>query len=331
MFLGVDGGGTKTAFCLLRSDGAVVASAFGPATSAYGDRPDQLATVLQDGISTICAMAGIATGDIDFAFFGLPGYGEVRSAVAVLDRIPATVLGHERYACDNDMVCGWAGSLGTDDGINVISGTGSMAFGVSRGRRARAGGWGELFGDEGSAHWIAIRGLAAFSRMSDGRTARGVLYELMRRHLQLVDDSDVIDVVVNRWGGRRSEVAALSSLVVEAAAQGDHCAAGIVLAAAVELADVLEACRHHLGIEPDETVAVSYSGGVFGSAVLSAFTQEVQQRGHFDLRRPLHSPVVGAALHAAVLAGTPLASPSKALLRTAPSPMSGGSAGPTGG
>ena len=37
------------------------------------------------------------------------------------------------------------------------------------GDRARVGGWGELFGDEGSAYWIAVQGLNAFTRMSDGR------------------------------------------------------------------------------------------------------------------------------------------------------------------
>ena len=73
------------------------------------------------------------------------------------------------------MVCGWAGSLAGEDGINVISGTGSMTYGERHGTGHRVGGWGELFGDEGSAYWIAAQGLNAFSRMSDGRLARGPL------------------------------------------------------------------------------------------------------------------------------------------------------------
>ena len=84
---------------------------------------------------------------------------------------PRGVLGHDRYSCDNDMVCGWAGSLAGEDGINVISGTGSMTYGERQGVGHRVGGWGELFGDEGSAYWIAAQGLNAFSRMSDGRHA----------------------------------------------------------------------------------------------------------------------------------------------------------------
>ncbi len=52
------------------------------------------------------------------------------------------------YTCNNDMVCGWAGSLAGSDGINVISGTGSMTHGERLGVGRRVGGWGELFGDE---------------------------------------------------------------------------------------------------------------------------------------------------------------------------------------
>ncbi len=85
-----------------------------------------------------------------------------------------------RYRCGNDMVCSWAGSLACADGISVIAGTGSMAYGEYAGRQARCGGWGELIGDEGSAYWIAREGMNLFSRMSDGRVARGPLHRLVR-------------------------------------------------------------------------------------------------------------------------------------------------------
>ena len=53
------------------------------------------------------------------------------------------------------------GSLAGEDGINVISGTGSMTYGERQGLGHRVGGWGELFGDEGSAYWVATQGLNA--------------------------------------------------------------------------------------------------------------------------------------------------------------------------
>ena len=108
-----------------------------------------------------------------------------------LDAMPAEFLGHRRYRCGNDMVSTWAGSLAGEDGIGIVAGTGSIGYGEHAGRTARAGGWGELFSDEGSAYWIAIRGLNAFSRMSDGRIPRGPLHEILVRAFGLTEDLEL--------------------------------------------------------------------------------------------------------------------------------------------
>src|SRR5882757_6101296 len=187
-YLGVDGGGSKTAFALIDAAGHVIARATAPTSYYFNDGFDVVERVLAQGIADICRQAGIAASDIDAAFFGIPGYGEASDDVERLDAVPANVLGHDRYSCDNDMVCGWAGSLACEDGINVISGTGSMTYGERHGVGRRVGGWGELFGDEGSAYWVATQGLNAFSRMSDGRQARGPLYSLIKERLQLAGD-----------------------------------------------------------------------------------------------------------------------------------------------
>ena len=60
-----------------------------------------------------------------------------RGAAALLDALPEPLLGHRRYRCGNDMVCAWAGSLGGEDGINIVAGTGSIGYG-ERARQDRA-------------------------------------------------------------------------------------------------------------------------------------------------------------------------------------------------
>ena len=51
----------------------------------------------------------------------------------------------------NDSAAGWAGSLGLEEGINLVAGTGSIAYGQNKfGTEARAGGWDDGFSDEGS-------------------------------------------------------------------------------------------------------------------------------------------------------------------------------------
>ncbi|BCL25342.1 N-acetylglucosamine kinase [Streptomyces aurantiacus] len=322
MFLGVDGGGTKTAFCLIDGAGTIRARALAEGAYYFGDNAtggvDHVVRVLEEGIGAVTEAAGIKRADIEHAFLGLPGYGEVPGDVAALDAAPGRVLHHQRYASDNDMICGWAGSLGAVDGINVISGTGSMTYGERHGRGVRTGGWSELFSDEGSAYWIAARALNVFSRMSDGRLPEGPLAGVLRRHLALTSDLEVIDVVLNRWQGHRSKIAALSPLVGEAAGLGDTEAAVILTEAGRELALLVDSARRRLDFSPDESVLVSYSGGVFRSAaVLDAFTTALRSSATtYELRQPQFEPVVGAALYAAKLAGSPLGPAALTALRS---------------
>jgi N-acetylglucosamine kinase-like BadF-type ATPase len=307
-YLGVDGGGSKTAFVLIDADGRVVARATAPSSYYFADGFGVVERVLSQGITDICTQAGIEPADIDAAFFGLPGYGEASGDVEQLDAVPGRVLGHDRYSCDNDMVCGWAGSLAGEDGINVISGTGSMTYGERLGTGHRVGGWGELFGDEGSAYWIATQGLNAFSRMSDGRLARGPLYDLIKRRLEISSDLDAVGLVIEKWGGNRGSIAALATTVCEAARQQDQASTGILTAAADELATLVETTRVLVGFTDAELVPVSYSGGMFSDeGYLGLFRNALGRLpAKYDLRLPLLDPAVGAALYAAKHSGHPL-------------------------
>jgi N-acetylglucosamine kinase-like BadF-type ATPase len=321
VFLGVDGGGTKTAFALVSARGEVLASALAPSCYYLGQSIDLVEEVLAEGIGAICAQAQVAPEDISYAFFGFPGYGEVSSDLETVNSIPSRVLGHDRYQCDNDMVAGWAGSLGGIDGVNVIAGTGSMTYGEHRGHGLRVGGWGELFDDEGSAYWIAIRGLSAFAQMSDGRLPVGPLHERLTAHLGLAADLDLVDVVLNRWQGDRARIASLAPVVTAAARDGDQACAAILREAGRVLAHLVKATIAQLGYEEDETVPVSWSGGVFTSQdVCTAFRGELADAS-VELRDPLLSPVLGAALHAARLAGQPLTGESVARLQASATTM----------
>ena len=304
-YLGVDGGGSKTAFALIDDAGRVVARATAPTSYYFNDGFEIVEKSLAQGVTDICAQAGIATSDIDAAFFGLPGYGEASGDIKQLDAVPSGVLGHNRYSCDNDMVCGWAGSLACEDGINVISGTGSMTYGERQGVGHRVGGWGELFGDEGSAYWIAAQGLNAFSRMSDGRLPHGPLHQLMKDRLQIAGDLDAVSVVIDTWKGNRSKIAALATTVCEAAGTGDDMSAHILSTGAGELVALIETTRTLVGFTDGETVPVSYSGGMFSDdGFRELFIAALQkQPAKYDLRRPLLDPAVGAAMYAAKHSG----------------------------
>ncbi|WP_432519046.1 N-acetylglucosamine kinase [Kineococcus sp. SYSU DK006] len=305
-YLGVDGGGTKTALCLITDDGQLLARVQGPSCYYLDDTERGIGLVedvLAEWVPLVCAMSGTTPAAVTSAFFGLPAYGEVSADVAALDDLPRAVLGHERYHCGNDVVCGWAGSLAGADGIHVVAGTGSIAYGRRGEVQARTGGWGEVFGDEGSGHWLGVHALQLFSRMSDGRQPSGPLLQVLRDHLALQLDLDLVDVVINRWHGSRRQVASLSRPLVEAARAGDAAAAELLVHAGAQLAQLVQATRTRLGYTAQEVVRVSYSGGVFSiPEVLEELHRRLSTRG-YELRPPRFPPDIGAALHAARLDG----------------------------
>ena len=190
------------------------------------------------------------------------------------------------------MVCGWAGSLAGEDGINVISGTGSMTYGERQGRGDRVGGWGELFGDEGSAYWIAAQGLNAFSpderRPAAPRAAARPAPDAawISRPTSTSSASSSTP-----WKGNRSKIAALATTVTEAAARATRRPRRILAAAVDELVTLIEPPAPW-SVHRRETVPVSYSGGMFSARRFCPLFVTGLQRAHatYDLRRPLLDP-----------------------------------------
>jgi len=303
-FLGVDGGGTKTQFALMDAGRKLVAEA-ALGTSYHPEVGiDGVRHVLATGIAQVLASAGIDSTQIAHAFFGLPAYGEDSKVTPALGAMPASILGHDRYTVDNDMVCGWAGSLGAEDGINVVAGTGSIGYGRRKGRSARVGGWGEHFSDEGSAYWIAMQGLNAYSHMSDGRMPKGPLHAVINEALALETDLDLCARVYGPNAQTRGELAALSQVVARAAMAGDTASRDIFSRAGAALAIIADTLRKKLGYDADEPVKLSYSGGAFkaGDLLLTPFRNALAVSSpNFSLCLPMHDPHVGAALHAANL------------------------------
>jgi N-acetylglucosamine kinase-like BadF-type ATPase len=309
MFLGVDGGGTKTAYAVIDANGRVRAQHVGPSVSHLVAGFPHARELLSDGIKAVLAKAELTPGDVTYAFLGLPAYGEDSATLDRLNALPVTLLKSGRYSCDSDMVCSWAGSLACVDGISVIAGTGSMAYGAYEGRTARSGGWGEIIGDEGSAYWIAREGMNLFSRMSDGRAVRGPLYDLVRQRLGISADLDLCARVYGVEVNTRSAFAQFAPLVHDAAREGDVQAASIFHRASAELVGCVLATRRVLQIPEDVRVPVSHTGSVLEGAtiLLDAFKRGVATAAlPLEYRAPKHSPDIGAALYAARLSGVKL-------------------------
>ncbi len=127
----------------------------------------------------------------------------------------------ERALIVNDALIALVAGGGIGPGLVLVSGTGSIAYGVSPdGVAARAGGWGSALGDEGSAYWIGRRALAAVTREADGRGPATRLTALVLEQMSLSRPQQLIAAIYDGRHDPRA-IAELAATVERARSEGD--------------------------------------------------------------------------------------------------------------
>ena len=217
------------------------------------------------------------------------------------------VVDAEEWLVTHDGTIALSGALAGQDGIVAIAGTGSFVFGRNGSRTMRAGGWGYLIGDEGSAFWIAKQALRAALRYEEGWGSQTRLHSMLLEETGARSANEVLHLFyTSDWP--RSRVARLAAKVNHAAEAGDGAAAVILRQAGEALAEFVGAVRARLfDLEeraPDEPVAASFIGGVFHSvAVLARFSEALQTGWNVQVRPPVWGGEAGALIEAYRSAG----------------------------
>lgn len=269
LYAGIDGGGTKTAIVIVDETGNVVSRVQVSTSNAAVVGHEAAGTVLRQGITDALAAAG-PDAILASAWFGLSGsdrpedHQRLRPHVAGL----ATEI---RMSNDAELLLG---ALPGSIGVAVVSGTGSIAFGrAASGERARAGGWGHIFGDEGSGYDLARRALDAYSREIDGRGPSTSLTPRLKAHLGLVEPYQLIAWAYAKET-TKGDIARLSRLVVTEADAGDAVARGIVEGSARELATTVGTVARRLGFS--HALPLALTGGML--VQVATFRQLVLDR-----------------------------------------------------
>lgn len=296
-FVGVDGGGSKTSFAVSTTDSIPAAALRRTGCSYQTLGIAGAVTLIADGVRECLANQGVHLEDCAGCCLGIPCYGENAESDRAMVAALQTALAPAPIYVVNDVEIGWAGSLECREGIHIVAGTGSIAFGRGRDQKtARCGGWIDFFGDEGSCYWVGREAMSLFSKQADGRVPRGALYTLVRRELALADDLHFMDVVMRDLAPYRERVAGFQRYALQAAQTGDKSVVALYTAAARELTLMVHAMKQKLVLPPG-TVTVSYSGGLFQAEelILQPFRQEVEALGGV-LQAPRRSAVEGALI-----------------------------------
>ena len=296
LFLGVDGGQSSTTALVGDESGRVIGiGRGGPCNHATGAAGREKFVKAIGG----CVREALAGNEAAFeaACFGLSGGSEDKETLA------REIVKAESYVFTHDGLIALVGATAGEPGVIAIAGTGSFAFGRNAaGRVARAGGWGYIFGDEGSAFDIVRQALRASLRFEEGWGPRTALRDAL---LESTGARDANDLLHRFYTDEfpRSRAASLAEIVDAVALAGDPIARDLLNGAGQSLAMFASAVRAQL-FASGEIARVSYIGGVFRSAmVLDRFRALMELEEANRVAAPKFGPAAGALMEAYRAAG----------------------------
>jgi N-acetylmuramic acid 6-phosphate etherase len=227
--LGIEGGGTKTTWALLTSESKVLAQG----TAGPGNTGLMTDADLEKLFRAIRRDAGVKFDAIGGAFAGAQLAVEKKRVEKALRRIWPNA-GAVRVMEDTRSVL--AAAFGDGPGIVVIAGTGSNVAGQKSASHPieKAGGWGHLFSDHGSAYDLARRGLEAAYARFDHEAKTSVLAQ---EFLTAAGKSSMEELVPFLLADlNKTSVARWARCVFSAAKKGDRDALALLDEAATTLA-----------------------------------------------------------------------------------------------
>ena len=248
LILGVEGGGSKTDWVLVRTssgEGKVIENGQLPSANFILITEEHLRDLLQQ-----------LPNEVDRVGVFLAGCKTDEDRTR-LRAICEGVWPNSKVAVGSDRDSGFAAALGDKDGIAVISGSGSAITGRKNGRIEKAGGSGHILGDGGGGYMLAIEALRQVLRTYDlahtvTRSAQEILRALMLNRME--------DLIEWTQHADKTAVAALSPVVFTAAELGSVEMMGVLKEGAESLAKYTASVAKWLEYEKPD---VRLQGGIF--------------------------------------------------------------------
>jgi N-acetylmuramic acid 6-phosphate etherase len=242
--LGIEGGGTKTAWALVADETIIESGKLAPSNLRLTP-PNQITKIFR-----------VLPGEVDRVGVFLAGCATEQDR-AVLLKLARAVWPKAKIVAGSDRESGMAACLRDRDGIAVNAGTGSSVTGRSGHRIERAGGWGHILGDAGGAYFVSIRALRSLLREYDLRRGERQFAANILCALGLNNFDELV-----RWAqtADKMEIASLAPVVFEAARKSDETAFQIVAAGVSALVDFTTAVAVRLHLDAPE---VRLMGGLF--------------------------------------------------------------------
>lgn len=297
LWIGIDGGGTKTSVLLARGDRQsfqIVGRGGSGPSNVHGVGFERATANLDEGIDRAFRDAKLERGPVAGVCFGLAGAGRIEDRDLLISWAKRRKLA-ERIDIRGDVELLLHADGGTGHGIAVVCGTGSIVWGRSEtGETARAGGWGPLLGDETSGYGLVLGAIRATLRAEEGRGPATLLTSVLHQAFEVERASQMISRVHSgEWD--RMRIADLAPRILDAAEQGDEAAIALVDGLHQGLVESVLSVRSRLKLEG--TIALALTGGLLlnSACFRNGFLRPLAERMNFEPRL-IFEPARGAVV-----------------------------------
>jgi N-acetylglucosamine kinase-like BadF-type ATPase len=264
VFVGVDAGGSHTIAALARGD-ELLRTVAGP-----GANPNLIGVEAAAASIELC-IGRVLEGESPAAIgIGVAGAGEERIAALLRASLSGAFPG-VRIALCHDARIALRAVLPEGDGLVLIAGTGSIAYAEIGDETFRAGGYGYLFGDQGSAYAIGSAAVRRLLVANERGAAHNAMLAELAAHLGTNDRASIL-ARIYQSATPVADIAACAPLVLRHAAAGDELSTGIVQDAAQSLCELIARITLRC---PARALPVVLSGGLLRER--NALTQTLEQ------------------------------------------------------
>ncbi len=241
LFIGIDSGGTNCRVGFGDGTGRIIHSGNYESIHYSQAGAESFSEHISGVIKAFCSEINLDLGSLSGICIGAAGARHASDKERLKSAL-SEKTGYGNIIVESDTAVAHYAAFRDDEGLLLISGTGSVLFGKYRGCSVRIGGWGKLLGDGGSSYSIALNFLRRMAESFDDSDSESPLEKSLKSTHGLGRENIIQEIY---HGG--FSIQSLTPFIIGRADEGDALCSEIIDAEADSLVRLLSAFRKKHG------------------------------------------------------------------------------------
>lgn len=295
LFIGIDGGGTKTKCVLVNHNLKILAKTEGGSSNPLTVGTQKSSELIAKLIKSVINRGKV--NRVDGIVIGAAGAGRKKNADE-LKKSVSVLLNRENISSlfikvVSDAEITVEGAFAGGNGAILIAGTGSIIWGKDKnGKIVRAGGFGRILGDEGGGYSIGKKAFNAAAKLFDSNNNNSILISLLKKNFGIVD----LESLILKVYSEDFDIASAAGLIIKTAGSGDKFCRNILNEESSSLVYYVDKFKRKFG---STTFKLCFSGGLLAADNYYSKILKSKIKKSFkgiELIKPKYPPETGAAI-----------------------------------